>query len=70
MLTGLPALIVGAQHEGMLRDGRGFITRTRSPEVCEGVRCRAYGTNGRLIGIVKFDADALQWRPDKIFAAG
>ena len=70
VLTGLPALIVGAQHEGMLRDGRGFITRSKVPDIGEEARCRAYGTGGRLIGIVKFDAAAVQWRPDKIFAAG
>ena len=69
VLTGLPALIVGTQREGMLRDGRGFTPRSRAPDVGDDVRCRAYGASGRLIGIVKFDAEAMQWRPDKIFAA-
>ena len=69
VLTGLPALIVGTQREGMLRDGRGFTPRSRAPAVGDDVRCRAYGTSGRLIGIVKYDAETMQWRPDKIFAA-
>ena len=69
VLSGLPAVIVGMQREGMLRDGRGFPTRSRAPDSGDGARCRAYGVNGGFVGILKFDAGTMQWRPDKIFAA-
>ncbi len=69
VLSGLPAVIVGMQREGMLRDGRGFPSRSRLPDSGDGARCRAYGVNGGFIGLLKFDAGTMQWRPDKIFAA-
>ncbi len=69
VLSGLPAVIVGMQREGMLRDGRGFPTSSRAPDSGDGARCRAYGVHGGFIGILKFDAGTMQWRPDKIFAA-
>ena len=69
VLSGLPAVIVGTQREGMLRNGRGFPSRSRLTDSGDGARCRAYGVNGGFIGILKFDAGTMQWRPDKIFAA-
>lgn len=69
VLSGLPAVIVGMQRERMLRDGRGFPSRSRAPDSGDFARCRAYGVNGGFIGILKFDAGTMQWRPDKIFAA-
>ncbi len=69
VLSGLPAVIVGTQREGMLRDGRGFPSRSGPPDSGDGARCRAYGVNGGFIGILKFDVGTWQWRPDKIFAA-
>lgn len=69
VLSGLPAVIVGMQRERMLRDGRGFPSRSRAADSGDLARCRAYGVNGGFIGILKFDAGTMQWRPDKIFAA-
>ena len=69
VLSGLPAVIVGMQRESMLRDGRGFPSRSRTPDSGDGARGRAYGVNGGFIGILKFDAGTMHWRPDKIFAA-
>ena len=40
----------------------------RLPDAQSGERCRAYGENGSLIAILRYDADSSQWRPQKVFS--
>jgi tRNA pseudouridine55 synthase len=65
-VLGLPALIVDADGEAHLRQGR-QVPAADPGEA--GPRARVYGPDGRLIGLAEWDSVHEAWQPTKIFPA-
>lgn len=68
VLTDLRAVIVGSRLQEMIAHGRPIPPGMRVPFSRPEERCRVYGTDGRFLAILAFDASAGQWRPDKVFS--
>lgn len=63
-LAHLPALTLGVVDEQDLRHGQALSLEERG---AEGEVRRAYGEDGALVAIVRFDASEGVWRPRKVF---
>ncbi|MFC2012504.1 tRNA pseudouridine(55) synthase TruB, partial [Chloroflexota bacterium] len=63
------AVVVSDDAAKDIRNGRPLIlddsysSEESSPEN----RCRAYDHDGRFLGVLRFDAEKGQWRPQKVF---
>ncbi len=63
VLLGWQAVLVGVETEKYVLDGRplaGF------PPPDHTGRCRSYSADGHFLGVLRFDAENGQWRPDKV----
>ena len=61
------AAIVGKKVEEMIRHGRPLPSGLHIPFSGPNELCRVYGTDGRFIAILSFDASEGQWRPQRVF---
>ena len=62
------AVIVGSRTEEMIRHGRPLPAGLRIPFSRPNEKCRVYGTNGRFIAILSFNASQGQWQPHRVFS--
>ena len=71
-LAQLPALTIQIEDEKDLRHGQGveIDDPALAPRVSleDGMQVRGYAEDGSLIGIVRYDLDAQEWRPRKILS--
>ena len=65
-LDHLPAVVVGGEEREALRHG-GSLRSVAAPAEPGGGPCRAETEDGELLAIVKYDAEAGVWRPQKVF---
>jgi len=72
-LTSWPAVTLSEAQERAVRFGQCLAADSLEPSPAQAVEndqlCRAYSPQGQLVAIVRYDADALLWRPAKVFAA-
>ncbi|MFC2043966.1 tRNA pseudouridine(55) synthase TruB [Chloroflexota bacterium] len=57
------AMVLSDEAEQCVRNGRPLVLKVPSVEN----RCRAYSNDGYFLGVLCFDADKGQWRPEKVF---
>ena len=69
-LRGLRALVVGERAERMIRNGRPIDADAAGAQAQAAERARAYTADGRFLATVRYDGDARQWKPEKVFALG
>ena len=62
------AAIVGKNVEDMIRHGRPLPSGLRIPFSGPNDQCRVYGTDGRFLAILSFNASEGQWQPERVFA--
>ena len=70
VLGDMRAAVVGKRTEDLIRHGRPLPVGLRIPFSGPGEQIRAYGVDGRFIGILAFNAPSGEWRPDKVFRLG
>ncbi len=66
VLAAWPAIILDEESANKIRQGTSIelpVPQNGSPEYC-----RAYGLDGILIGLLRFDAETAVWHPEKVFA--
>jgi len=72
-LPSWPAVTLSEAQERAVRFGQCLAADSLEPSPAQAVEndqlCRAYSPQGQLVAIVRYDADALLWRPAKVFAA-
>ena len=72
-LTSWPTVTLSEAQERAVRFGQCLAADSLEPSPAQAVEndqlCRAYSPQGQLVAIVRYDADALLWRPAKVFAA-
>ena len=68
VLSKMEAVIVGRRHAEMISNGQPLPPSLRVPFSPPNERCRVYDIDGRFVGILRFDASARHWRPDKVFS--
>lgn len=71
-LTDLPAITLHKEAEKDLRHGQAVrIDENRLAEIAveDGRPYRAYAEDGRLVGVIRFEASAGVWRPRKVFGS-
>ena len=67
VVSHMRAAIVGKQVEEMVRHGRPIPQGMRIPFSRPNEQCRVYGTDGRFIAILSFNASMGQWQPHRVF---
>lgn len=72
-LPSWPAVTLSEAQEKAVRFGQCLAADSLDPSPAQAVEngqlCRAYSPRGQLVAILRYDADALLWRPAKVFAA-
>ena len=63
----LPSVAVEPPAERLLRNGQAVVLRSAGAYAAHAERRRAYGRDGRFIGIVRFNRAQGEWRPEKVF---
>ncbi len=63
----LPSVAVEPSAERLLRNGQAVVLRSAGAYASHAERRRAYGRDGRFIGIVRFNRAQGEWRPEKVF---
>jgi len=67
VLSQLAMIVVDDDDSQAIRNGRPIdYTEPDSPS---GERCRAYNSDGLLLGILRFNSETGQWQPEKVFSA-
>ena len=66
-LSDYPALTVDAETEVRLRYGQAVELPDASPSASG--HLRAYGPDGTLVALLRYDTATARWQPDKVFAA-
>jgi len=66
VLSKLAAIIVDDDDSRAIRNGRP-IDYAEQDFPSSGKRCRAYTSDGCLIGVLRFDSETGQWQPEKVF---
>jgi tRNA pseudouridine55 synthase len=61
-----PAAVLNWDKEDVVRKGQKLTLATRTPFADKSI-LRTYSPDGRFIGIIKYDAAAGVWRPEKVF---
>jgi tRNA pseudouridine55 synthase len=71
-LPSWPAVTLSEAQERAVRFGQCLAADSLDPSPAQAVEngqlCRAYSPRGQLVAILRYDADALLWRPAKVFA--
>jgi tRNA pseudouridine55 synthase len=71
-LPSWPAVTLSEAQEKAVRFGQCLAADSLDPSPAHAVEngqlCRAYSPRGQLVAILRYDADALLWRPAKVFA--
>jgi tRNA pseudouridine55 synthase len=77
VLVNMKAIVVDDENRQRIENGRPLenkyidtkndISENSSLTGYSGTRCRAYGVDGHFIGVLRFDAETGEWRPEKIF---
>lgn len=67
-LSHLRAFVVDEGTARAIRNGSNVALGGEKAEASAGERCRAYSQDGQLLGVLRFDAEAELWHPDKVFA--
>jgi len=71
-LPSWPAVTLSEAQERAVRFGQCLAADSLDPSPAHAVEngqlCRAYSPRGQLVAILRYDADALLWRPAKVFA--
>jgi len=71
-LPSWPAVTLSEAQERAVRFGQCLAADSLDPSPAQAVEngqlCRAYSPRGQLVAILCYDADALLWRPTKVFA--
>jgi len=62
VILGWDAAVVGAETERRVLNGMSLTL----PPPGDDARCRAYSADGQLLGVLRFDRESAQWRPDKV----
>ncbi len=62
------AAIVSQEHEQDIRWGRPLALEGEEGE--DKGRCRAYSLDGRLLAVLRFNAERGLWQPEKVFSGG
>jgi tRNA pseudouridine55 synthase len=74
VLLPFSALVVNKEQQCSLIHGAPITPTpgldTGSPAVGQDSRCRVYTEDGRFLGMVKYDTESHNWRPEKIFFKG
>ena len=68
VLQSMRTLILGIRLQKAVRNGRPIPPDVPVHPGEPDERCRAYGTDGQFIAIMRFDAKRRQWLPDKVFS--
>ena len=61
------SVIVGKRLADDISHGNAIAPVFRVPPSRPDERCRVYGLDGRFLAVLRFDASAGQWRPEKVF---
>jgi tRNA pseudouridine55 synthase len=64
----MQTFIVGRPLEETIRHGQPLPTGLRIPSSRPDEHCRVYGTDGRFIAMISFNASKGQWEPNRIFS--
>jgi tRNA pseudouridine55 synthase len=71
-LLSWPAVTLSEAQERAVRFGQCLAADSLEPSPAQAIEndqlCRAYSPRGQLVAILRYDADALLWRPVKVFA--
>jgi tRNA pseudouridine55 synthase len=71
-LPSWPAVTLSEAQERAVRFGQCLAAESLEPSPAQAIEndqlCRAYSPQGQLVAILRYDADALVWRPGKVFA--
>jgi tRNA pseudouridine55 synthase len=71
-LPSWPAVTLSEAQERAARFGQCLAADSLEPSPAQAIEndqlCRAYSPRGELVAILRYDADALLWRPAKVFA--
>lgn len=67
-VAGMEAMVVEPAAERHLRNGQPVTVRSAGAYVQHAEARRAYGTEGRFLGILRFDRPTSQWHPEKVFS--
>ena len=69
----LPAIALDMEAEREVRHGRPLPTAAGAlaglEKAVQGQRCRAYGGDGSLVAVLRFEANEGMWRPEKVFTS-
>jgi tRNA pseudouridine55 synthase len=66
-LAHLPAVTLGVADEQDIRHGQAVRLENAAPKPEDGREWRAYGEDGGLVAIIRYDATEGAWRPRKVF---
>lgn len=67
-VVGLAPLYLSGAAERQLRNGRPVVCQLTNNTISHMEARRAYGDDGRFLGIVRFDRALSHWRPEKLFS--
>ena len=67
VLQSLRALIVGTRYRDFVKHGRPIPINASADTGPADERCRAYGTDGHFLAIIRRDAAKGQWLPERVF---
>jgi tRNA pseudouridine55 synthase len=71
-LPSWPAVTLSEAQERAVRFGQCLAADSLEPSPAQAIEndqlCRAYSPQGELVAVLRYDADALLWRPAKVFA--
>jgi tRNA pseudouridine55 synthase len=68
ILANLGAVIVGEEKAQAIRNGSLVIIGEDTLSETVGEYCRAYTWDGKLLSILRFNAEKRQWQPEKVFS--
>ncbi|MCX6003329.1 MAG: tRNA pseudouridine(55) synthase TruB [Chloroflexi bacterium] len=68
ILANLGAVIVGEEKAQAIRNGSLVIIGEDMLSETVGEHCRAYTWDGKLLSILRFNAEKRQWQPEKVFS--
>ena len=72
VLSHWTAVVVSYATGEAIRNGRPLVLASDSSPAwsCVDNHCRVYTSDGRFLGVLRFDPERGQWQPEKVFATG